>query len=57
LFKTVLTVDFFVEVVVLIACGLAWAAVGFPRLTEVATVGGLALACFGVYFGIIWNKK
>ena len=57
LFKTVPIVDFFIQAVVLIACGLAWAIAGFPRLMEVATVGGLGLMIFGVYVAMIWNKK
>lgn len=57
LFKTISTVDFFIQAVVLMACALAWAIAGFPRLMEVATVGGLGLMSFGVYVAMLWNKK
>jgi hypothetical protein len=57
LFKTASIAELIVEAAILIACGLAWAIAGFPRLTEVAIVGGLGLVCFGVYVGIIWNRK
>ena len=57
LFKTASIVEFIFEAGILIACGLVWAAAGFPRFAEVAAVGGLGLACFGVYVATIWNKK
>jgi hypothetical protein len=57
LFKFASSFEFVFEAVILIACGVAWAVAGFPRFTEVAVVGGLGLVCFGVYLGIIWNRK
>jgi hypothetical protein len=57
LFKFTLSFEFVFEAIILIACGAAWAVAGFPRFTEVALFGGLALVCFGVYLGIIWNRE
>ena len=57
MFKTASIVEFIFEAGILIACGLAWAAAGFPHFAEVATVGGLGFACFGVYVATTWIKK
>lgn len=57
MFKTAASiVEFTFEAAVVIAGGAAWAIAGFPRLTEVVTVGGLGIACFGAYVAIIWNR-
>jgi len=45
MFKTAAIVELVFEVALLIACGVAWAAAGFPRLAEVAVLGGLGLTC------------
>ena len=56
-FKTASIIESVFEAIIMIACGVAWASAGFPRLAEVATIGGLGLVCFGTYVGIIWNLK
>jgi len=56
MFKTALIVDFILEAGIVIACAAAWAAAGFPRLTEIAMSGGLGLVCFGVYLAIILTR-
>jgi hypothetical protein len=45
----------YVEAIILIACGVAWAMAGFPRLMEVASYGSLTLASF-VCVGVICRK-
>ena len=54
--KTASIVELIFEACIVIACAAAWAAAGFPRLTEVAVLGGLGLVCFGVYIGIILRR-
>jgi len=56
MFKTAAIVEFIFEAGIAIACAAAWAAAGFPRLTEVAGLGGLGFICFGVYLGIILTR-
>jgi len=56
-FKTASVVEFAFEAIIVTACGVAWAIAGFPRLTEVVTVGGLGMVCFGAYVALIWNRK
>lgn len=57
MFKHTFTVDFFIQLGVLIACFGAWAAAGFPRFTEVVGFGGLGFACVGVFIALTWNKE
>lgn len=58
MFKTALNIDFVFEAVILIVCGIAWAFADFPGFMEVATLGGLGLVCFGIYYlGITWHSK
>lgn len=46
------------EVAIIAICVVAWAIAGFPRFTEVASVGGVGLLCFGVYCAwMIWDAK
>jgi hypothetical protein len=56
MFKTALIVEFIFEACIMVACAAVWAAAGFPRLTEVAGLGGLGFICFGVYLGIILTR-
>ena len=56
MFKTVFTVDCILEATILIACAAAWAAAGFPRLTDVVVLPGLGFALFGLYVGIIVTR-
>jgi len=57
MFKTASIVEFVFEAIILITCGLAWAIAGFPHFTEVATLGGFGLVCFGVYVATIGKKR
>jgi hypothetical protein len=43
-----------IQIVMVLACVVAWAMAGFPHFVEVAWVF-VGLACAGI--GIIWNKK
>jgi hypothetical protein len=56
-FKAALKIEFVFEAIILIVSGGAWAIAGFPHFTEVATLGGSGLVCFGAYVGTIWNLK
>ncbi len=56
MFKTALIVEFIFEVCLAIACAAAWAAAGFPRLTDVVVLPGLGFALFGVYVRIIVTR-
>jgi hypothetical protein len=47
-----------IELTIFSICVGAWAIAGFPRFAEVASFGGIALLCIGMYCAwMIWDAK
>ncbi len=46
--------EFFLTLIVVVICGVAWGQAGFPRFTEVAMSAGF---CLALAVGLLWLAK